>query len=334
MSVALPLPQDDPGFGLPSYIKEMIQRIPHVGPDYQTDNHSVWDVIRHVTHGGPAWDWVSHFARNSDGRSAHIALKTHYLGQTFQALIRAQADKRLENAFYDGTSRNFTFENYCTLLQHAFTDLEAAGDPISENHKVHCFLKGIHDPRLQSCKDVIVGTPALSATFDSASTYATRIIAELISLSESCNRNVSSVRSGRGNNQHGGNQGRGGGHGNRGGRGGRGCGGRGQGGRNNNQNRGNANSSVTDRYYKPDEWRALTPEQQEQVRKKRDDRDQRRGVQVVGRNVRPRVAFDDETEPMQVLPPLPLENNNQQDHGIGAIMSRRRTNNPPNPTNH
>jgi uncharacterized membrane protein YgcG len=200
-----------------------------------------------VTHGGPAWDWVSRFARNSDGRLAHIALKTHYLGETFQALIRAQADKRLENAFYDGTSRNFTFESYCTLVQHSFTDLEAAGDPISESRKVRCFLKGIRDPRLQSCKDVIVGTPARSATFDSASTYATWIIAELLSLSEARSRNVSSVRLGRGNgnNQQGGNQGRGGGRGGHESRGGRGRGGRGNGGRS-HQNRHNPNSTVTD----------------------------------------------------------------------------------------
>jgi hypothetical protein len=331
MNVALPLPEDDPGFGQPTYLEEMIQRMPHVGTDYQTDNRSVWDLIRHICHGGPAWDWVSQFARNSDGRSAHIALKTHYLGETFQALIRAQADKRLENAYFDGMSRNFTFESYCTLLQHSFTDLEAAGDPISESRKVRCFLKGIRDPRLHSCKDVIVGTPALSATFDSASTYATRIIAELISLSEARGRNVSSVRSGRGRNQQASNQSKGGGSGGRGGRGGRGRGGRGHCGRLNQSGRGISNASITDRYYKPDEWRALTPEQQEQVRKKREDRDQRRGVQAVGRSVRPRVAFGDESEPVAVISPPP--DNNQQDHGIGAVMSRRRNNNPPNASN-
>jgi hypothetical protein len=173
-------------------------------------------------------------------------MKTHYLGETFQALICAQADKRLENAFFDGTSRNFTFSSYCTLLQHSFTDLEAAGDPISESRKVRCFLKGICDPWLQSCKDVIVGTPALSATFDSASTYATRIIAKLISLSEGRGRNVSSVRFGRGQNHQGNNQGRGGGRGGQGGRGGRGRVGRGHGGRNNHQGRGNSNASITD----------------------------------------------------------------------------------------
>jgi hypothetical protein len=83
-------------------------------------------------------------------------------------MIRAQANKKLELAFFDGGSRLFTFESYCSALQHCSKDLEQAGDPLSELRKVRCFLKGIRDPRLQSCKDVIIGTPALCATFEDA----------------------------------------------------------------------------------------------------------------------------------------------------------------------
>jgi hypothetical protein len=52
----LPKLVNNPGFGLPSYDAEMIAHAPHTGPSYQIDNHTVWDVIRYVTHGGPAWD--------------------------------------------------------------------------------------------------------------------------------------------------------------------------------------------------------------------------------------------------------------------------------------
>jgi hypothetical protein len=122
--VALPVAADDPGFGLPSHDEEMVTRAPHTGASYHIDNRTVWDVIRHVTHRGPAYDWVSQFAHNFDGRGAYLALKMHYLGPTFQAMIRAQADKKLDNAFFDGRNRGFSFERYCSLLQHSFTDLE------------------------------------------------------------------------------------------------------------------------------------------------------------------------------------------------------------------
>jgi hypothetical protein len=60
-TVALPI--IDEGFGLPSYSEEMINRAPHTGVSYQRDNIAVWNVIRHVTHGGPGWNWVSSFQR-------------------------------------------------------------------------------------------------------------------------------------------------------------------------------------------------------------------------------------------------------------------------------
>jgi hypothetical protein len=83
------------GVGHPSFAEEMIARAPHMGPDYKNDNRLVWDLVRYVAHGGPAWDWVTAYARTFHGRNAFLAMKTHYLGPTFQALIRAHADWQL-----------------------------------------------------------------------------------------------------------------------------------------------------------------------------------------------------------------------------------------------
>ena len=53
---------EDPGFGTPSFLKEMIQRAPHTGVTYHADNEAIWDAVRHVAHKGPAWGWVQSFA--------------------------------------------------------------------------------------------------------------------------------------------------------------------------------------------------------------------------------------------------------------------------------
>lgn len=128
-TVALPAANEDPGFGLPSYLEEMIRRAPHDTPEFENDNMFVWNVIRHITHGGgPAWNWVSRYMRTANGRDAYIALKTHYLGDAYQLRIRALADSRIETAYYDGQNRNFTFENYCALLNNAFADIESTGE--------------------------------------------------------------------------------------------------------------------------------------------------------------------------------------------------------------
>ena len=51
----LPPDGEDPGFGTPSILKEMIQCAPHTGATYHADNEAIWDGDRHVAHEGPAW---------------------------------------------------------------------------------------------------------------------------------------------------------------------------------------------------------------------------------------------------------------------------------------
>jgi hypothetical protein len=69
------LPLVDPGYGLPTLLDEMVARGPHFGQYYQPDNIEVWQVIRHVKHGGPGWSWVQEFQRTSNGRLAYLAIK-------------------------------------------------------------------------------------------------------------------------------------------------------------------------------------------------------------------------------------------------------------------
>ena len=71
------LPTEDPGFGLPTFKEEMIRRTRHDTPSFLEDNHSVWTMIRTVTHGGPAWHWVSTHERSMNGRAAYFSLKSH-----------------------------------------------------------------------------------------------------------------------------------------------------------------------------------------------------------------------------------------------------------------
>jgi hypothetical protein len=48
-----PLPAVDQGFGIPTFDTEMIERGPHTGTNFQRDNVTVCNIIRHVTHEGP-----------------------------------------------------------------------------------------------------------------------------------------------------------------------------------------------------------------------------------------------------------------------------------------
>jgi hypothetical protein len=165
--VALPGAAEDPGFGLPDHVQEMVARGDHATVVFQNDNKEVWNVIRHLTHGGNAWGWVSQYARGCNGRQAYQSLKAHYLGPSYRARIQAACDSTIQKTYFDGT-RNFTFESYTTTLQKTFTDLELCGEAVTEGRKVRILLNGILASALQPAKGTVSATPELNENFDQA----------------------------------------------------------------------------------------------------------------------------------------------------------------------
>jgi hypothetical protein len=290
--------QNDPGYGHPSLMEEAIRRTRHTGQYYTQDNKAVWAIIRTVMHGGPGWSWVQPYARTQDGRGAYEAIKAHYLGESFQSRTKAEADKILDTAFYDGRARNFTFERFCEKLQTAFADLEENGEEFPDTRKVRKLLQAIRDPALEHAKAAVLANPDLKSSFDRAMNYIAEFATEQESL-RAKSRNISQVNT----------RGPGGGRG-RGGPGrGRGRqGGRGRGGRGGRTVRVSFDSNNPDRYYSPQEWRSLTPEQQQLVR----DARQRKKRQVSAL----------ETNPAEE-PPTAAARTEDRNTSVGASMTRR-----------
>ena len=181
--VNLPLDSEDPGFGTPSILKEMIRCAPHTGATYYADNEAVWDAVQHVAHEGPAWGWVQSFARQRNGRGTYLVLKQHYLGDTFQARLRSCADQIIETIYYDGMKQNFSFEKYIETLQKSFVDLESTGEHISEERKVRILLNGISDNRLEAAKNQVLTTQALHDTFENATNFLSQVLDSKVSYS-------------------------------------------------------------------------------------------------------------------------------------------------------
>ena len=305
------LPAVDPGFGRPTYIDEMIARAPHTGTYFENDNFSVWNVIRHVTHGGPAWNWVSRFQSARDGRGAYLAFRAHYLGASQQNRILSGADHHLKTTIYDGKQRNFTFEDYCGKMNNAFADIEASGEHMNERRKVRFFLDGLKDSRLDTAKKYIYGSNELLENFEGAVNYVAQFADTHRSFTTDT-RSVSDTHSGGRGGRHANGRGRGRGRGGRGAGRGSGRGGRGSGGR--FSGRGSGQRNLTDRYYTPEEWSALSNEERQTVRDKRSERDRRRGVDVVNsRNTRQRTDELDQSD----------NNVGTQSNGVGAVMSQR-----------
>ena len=249
----------DPGFGMPSRSEELIRRTRHTGPDYTKDNKAVWAIIRGITHGGPGWGWVSRFSRHEQGREAYNAVKTHYFGESFITRTVTKADATIETLFYDGKSRNYSFEKFCEQLNKAYADLDENGEPLTEAKKVRRLLSAVRDPRLEAAKNTIMVTTHLRSNLTGAMSHfadtldLVKQLPKSRSIAAAATNNAGRGRGGRGR----GGRGRGG----RSGRGGRGGRGRGQ------SNTTSAfDPSNPGKSYSPSEWRTLSVDEMAKCR--------------------------------------------------------------------
>ena len=126
--------------------------------------------------------------------------------------IKLDADKILENAYFDGKARNFTFENYCEKLKRAFTDLDECGDELTDDRKVRIFMRGLRDPNLQTAKHYIIGSCRLKSSLEITMNYVSQSLNEQESMKPATGtRNISSSDTdGRGHGGKGHGRGRGG----------------------------------------------------------------------------------------------------------------------------
>jgi len=226
----------------------------------------VWAIIRHVAHGGPAWAWVSSFARHSNGRGAYLALRTHYFGDSYTTRAVTKADATIENLHWDGRAKNYPLEKFFEQLNKACTDLDENGEPVTEAKKVRHMLQSIRDPRLDAAKNSIMLSDAHKENLAASMSHSAQAL-DMIKTTTVSTRNISTTQSYSGRGRGRGGRGGRGGHGRGNARGGR----SGRGGRGRGRGRGGRGTSAFDpndpgMSYSPPEWRSLSIEEQAMCR--------------------------------------------------------------------
>jgi len=184
----------DQGFGMPSREAELIRRTRHDGPAYRQDNIAVWAIIRHAAHGGPAWAWVSSFARHSNGRGAHLALRTDYFGDSYTTRAVTKADATIENLHWDGRAKNYPLEKFFEQLNKAHTDLDENGEPVTEAKKVRRMLQSIRDPRLDAAKNSMMLSDAHKENLAASMSHLAQAL-DMIKATTVSTRNMSTAQS-------------------------------------------------------------------------------------------------------------------------------------------
>ena len=113
-------PAVDAGFGLPSFDADLQQR-GRVGRGHfwRADNSYLFSFLGTKCHGTTAWNSISGFAAARDGRRAFWTLMNLFLGPNVKQLLMSRAETFLENARFDGRSRNFTFTEFVSRFRQA-----------------------------------------------------------------------------------------------------------------------------------------------------------------------------------------------------------------------
>jgi hypothetical protein len=268
---AVPPSLQDPPTNYATIQEEMVARMPHTDLAYREDNIKVWEIIRDSLHESEAYNWIKRSERRRDGRSAYLALTTHYLGASKNETLRNQADTRLMQTFYGGEKNKFDWSKYVSVHKRCHNDLEATGPPLSEDDKVRRLLNGIHMTKLDTAVLFVRSSPHLMMNFDSTVDSITTVVENIRDSFKRPFQQVSSAETG----QTPAGRGRGGGY--RGGRlnrRGRGQGGRGRGGQ--HQNTDPWTEPISSRWYQSHEIARMTDAQRQELRSRRSDRDELR----------------------------------------------------------
>ena len=162
------------------------------GPSFMVDNRRVWEIMKPLIHGGPAWSFLQKYDARSEGRVAYLALKAEAEGTSASTTRKAKAYQQIATAQYTGRGR-YSFDQYVERHQSAHNELAYLKEPVPEAKKVTDFLRHITDPRLNNAKDHIAGDKEKLESFERCQQYLKQILSNH-SITTGEQRNVAAVQ--------------------------------------------------------------------------------------------------------------------------------------------
>jgi hypothetical protein len=146
------------------------------GDHFKIDNTRLYNDLKPLVIEGAGWAFIKKFDRSKNGRGAVLALKRQSEGNSAKRTRKAKAYASLAQARYRGERRNFEFGNYVQIHQDAHNELLDLEEPVPETKKVQDFLSGILDARLQTGKDIVLGTAIYLQDFEECQQYLSTLV--------------------------------------------------------------------------------------------------------------------------------------------------------------
>ena len=203
--------------------ERLVRAAPLTGRIFQSDTQKVYRILKGVTVGTDAWEWIKSYDSNQDGRLAFKALREHYDGPGEIDKRISLARTQIKELFYKN-EQTFSFEKFVTKLNGAFQMLAECHEDLTEKNKVDHMITAMSqctNSAITAATTTILMNPEMRNNFLVAANKMTEVIANIFPALQlhRRGRNVAFVQTGRGR-----------GRGRGGGRGGRGPSGQGRGG--------------------------------------------------------------------------------------------------------
>jgi hypothetical protein len=236
-------------FGSPR--DEVEERAPHGTPEYQVDNARVFEMLNDaIASHKNIKTWIKSYSRTKDGRAAWEAFKQHFRGTNQMEAIEAAAEKQLASLVYRGEKPRYNFETHVSKHLRAHLDIEKAGGEMRERQKVRKLVESLQAPYLNAAIAQVRANNIYLESFDTTVSYLRTFI---IQTDQVETRNVSSVQGeekGKKRVRFDNNTKKN---------------------KNKKKKHGNETSHGEDRYYKTDEWRALSEDTRDKIIKARKE---------------------------------------------------------------
>jgi len=218
---------------------------------YLDDSSKVWELLSAITRDLECWSYVMPAQKTREGRSAFFNLKLHYLGVNNVDNMASTAERKLQTNSYTGETRKWNFEKYVRVHvdQHAILNglREHGYSGIDKRTMVRYLNAGIKTTSLDHVKTRILSDASLRENFSAC----VNIFQDFITQKEveSPNVTIAAIHDTQPRNEH-----------------------KGKYKKYNNSHKTGGNEEATDRYYKYQEWKTLSPDKRKAVmalRKKR-----------------------------------------------------------------
>ena len=252
----------DPPGGYTTRQQELIARAPILAvgnagltnpftQTYLDDRSKVWELLSAITRDLECWSYVMPAQKTRDGRSAFFNLKLHYLGVNNVDNMAATAERKLQTNTYTGETRKWNFEKYVRVHvdQHAILNglREHGYAGIDKRTMVRYLTAGIKTTSLDHVKTRILSDASLRENFSACVNLFQDFITQ--KEAESPNVTIAAIHDTQLHKEH-----------------------KGKYKKYSNSRKSGGKEEATDRYYKYQEWKTMSPEKRKAVMALREKR--------------------------------------------------------------